>query len=218
MNGYEALRNSAAWIDLSARGKIRLTGEDRARLLHAIATNQIQALKPGEGCYTFFLNAQGRILADANVLCEAESLLLDTEPEARASLFAHLDQYIIADDATPEDVTESLATIAIEGPGAAEVLATLGAPLPQAEQSWQAWNGRIVLRASTTGGNGWMIFVPSQEKQTLIDSLGDLPQADAEAARIVRIENGKPRYGDEITERFLVQETGQMRAVNFTKG
>ncbi|MGH9583535.1 MAG: glycine cleavage T C-terminal barrel domain-containing protein, partial [Bryobacteraceae bacterium] len=43
-------------------------------------------------------------------------------------------------------------------------------------------------------------------------------RADAEAARAVRIENGLPRYGEEITERYLVQETQQMHAVHFSKG
>ena len=34
----------------------------------------------------------------------------------------------------------------------------------------------------------------------------------------MRIECGRPRYGEEITERYLVQETGQLQAVNFSKG
>ena len=218
MRGYEALRESAAWIDLSTRGKVRLTGEDRARLLHAMTTNNIQALQSGEGCYTFFLNAQGRILADANVLCEAESLLLDTEPELREKVFQHLDQFIIADDVTLEDATDALATIGVEGPQAGAVLSGFGAPVPEVEQAWAAWGERLVLRTATTGPVGWMVILPVAEKQALIDLLAGVPQADAEAARAVRIENGKPRYGEEITERFLLQETGVMRAVNFSKG
>ena len=218
MTGYQALREAAAWLDLSDRGKIRVTGEDRVRLLHAMTTNQIQALQPGEGCYTFFLNAQGRILADANVLCEESSVLLDLEPELREKVFQHLDQYIIADDALPQDVTASLATIAIEGPQAAAALAGLNAPAPSTEQSWQPWGNRIVLRAATTGPAGWIIIVPSAEKQAFVDTLSGIPQADPEAARTVRIENGKPRYGEEITDRYLLQETGVMRAVTFTKG
>ena len=216
--GYVGLRESAAWIDLSTRGKIRLTGEDRARLLHAMTTNQVEALTPGQGCYTFFLNAQGRILADANVLVQDDSILLDTEPETRERVFAHLDQFIIADDVTLEDVTDAWATIAIEGPQAADALGKLGAPAPLAEQSWEAWNGRTVLRVATTGDKGWLVFVPVQDNQAFIESLGDLPQADAAAARAVRIEHGKPRYSEDITDRFLLQETGQMRAVNFSKG
>jgi len=79
-DGYTALRERAAWLDLSGRGKIRVTGEDRARLLHAMTSNQVETLKPGESCYAFFLNAQGRILADVNVLCFEDHFLLDTEP------------------------------------------------------------------------------------------------------------------------------------------
>lgn len=218
MTGYEALRQSAAWIDLGTRGKIRLTGEDRARLLHAMTTNQIQALKPGEGCYTFFLNAQGRILADANVLVLEDSILLDTEPETRERIFQHLDQFIIADDVTLEDVTAGFATIGIEGPRSKAALEALGAPAPLDEQTSELWGGRIVLRASTTGADGWLVVVPTAEKQAFLESLASLPEADAEAALAIRLEHGKSRYGSEITERFLLQETGQMRAVNFSKG
>src|ERR1700689_5891328 len=105
MTGYEALRNRAAWLDLSARGKIRLTGEDRARLLHAMTTNHIQQLTPGTGCYAFFLSAQGRILSDVNVFCLADSILLDTESETSQTVYSHLDKYIIADDVTLQDET-----------------------------------------------------------------------------------------------------------------
>ena len=43
-------------------------------------------------------------------------------------------------------------------------------------------------------------------------------EATPEDARTVRIERGRPRYGEEITERYLLQETGQMQAVSFNKG
>ena len=113
MTGYEALRNGAAWLDLSGRGKIMLSGEDRARLLHAMTTNHIQQLAPGTGCYAFFLTTQGRILADVNILCRPDHFLLDVEPETREKIYQHLDRYIIADDVTLEDVTASTATIAL---------------------------------------------------------------------------------------------------------
>ena len=78
--GYEALRSGAAWLDLSGRGKIKATGEDRARLLHAMTTNHVEQLTPGTGCYAYFLSAQGRILGDVNLLCRPDHFLLDTEP------------------------------------------------------------------------------------------------------------------------------------------
>ncbi len=220
MTGYEALRDRAAWVDLSARGKIKLTGEDRARLLHAMTTNHIQQLTPGSGCYAFFLNDKGRVLADANVLCRPDHFLLDVEPEAREPLYQHLDRYIIADDVTLEDMTESTATIALEGPKSAEVLERAGAPVPEAEYSTVEWGDAVVARLNSTGATGFFIFVPVSEKPALIarlEAAGAEP-ADADAARVVRLEHGKPRYGEDISDRFLAQEANQPQALHFSKG
>jgi tRNA-modifying protein YgfZ len=242
VTGYQALRERAAWIDLSARGKIRMKGEDRARLLHAMCTNQIEKLQPGEGCYAFFLNAQGRILADANILCFADSFLIDTEPETRASLFEHLDRYIIADDVTIEDQTGQLATIAIEGPEAEAVLRAAGTEVPDQPYAWRAWSNRTVARISSTfpladgrdsdgpsgplvvsegsgarSANGFFIFLPPADLD-YVTAMLDIPQASDNHAMTVRVENGRPRYGVDINDRRLVQETGQLQAVNFFKG
>jgi len=213
----DGLRESAAWLDLSTRGKIRVTGEDRARLLHAMTTQDVQALTPGQGCYAFFLNAQGRILGDVNIFCREDSFLLDTEPETRQKLYDHIDRYIIADDVTLEDVTGEMSTIAIEGPQSAAVLERLGAPLPEADYATRSWSGSIVARVSTTGARGYSLFMLPTKKAEIIAAL-NIPEATPEEARIVRIEHGKPRYGEEITERYLVQETAQLNAVSFSKG
>jgi len=53
-DGYRALRETAAWFDLSARGRLRATGADRKRLLHALTTNHVEGLELGEGLYAFF--------------------------------------------------------------------------------------------------------------------------------------------------------------------
>jgi folate-binding protein YgfZ len=220
MTGYEALRNSAAWLDLSARGKIKLTGEDRARLLHAMTTNHIQQLTPGTGCYAFFLNDKGRILADANILCRPEHFLLDLEPEAHAKIYQHLDHFIIADDVTLEDVTDALATIAIEGPKASAVLQAAGAPIPEADYSTVDWGSRVVARLNSSGSLGFFIFAPASEKPQIVAQIeaAGAAAADAEAFRVVRLEHGKARYGDDIGERFLAQEANQPQALHFSKG
>jgi tRNA-modifying protein YgfZ len=220
MIGYDALRNRAAWMDLSARGKIKLTGEDRARLLHAMTTNHIQQLTPGSGCYAFFLNDKGRVLADANVLCRPDYFLLDVEPETREPLYQHLDRFIIADDVTLEDATGAVATIAIEGPEAACVLERAGAPIPDADYSSREWDNALVARINSTGSAGFFIFVPAADKLELIARLeaAGAEFADAEASRVVRLEHGKPRYGEDISDRFLAQEANQPQALNFSKG
>ena len=219
-SGYQGLRESAAWIDLSARGKIRAVGQDRARLLHAMTTQDVQSLAPGHGCYAFFLNAQGRILGDVNLFCREDFFLLDTEPETRQKLFDHIDRYIIADDVMLEDMTGQMATLAIEGPHAAAVLDRLGAPVPEADYATRAWGGTIVARVSSTGAGGFFIFLPPAKKAELIEALDatGIAEATPQDARTVRIEHGRPRYGEEITERYLVQETAQLHAVHFSKG
>ena len=196
------------WLDVSGRGKIKVSGEDRARLLHAMTTNHIQQLTPGTGCYAFFLSAQGRILADANILCRPDHFLLDTEPETREKLYQHLDKFIIADDVTLEDVTEATATIALEG-------SLHGAPEePYANAEWGRW---LVARLSYTGGSGYTLFAPIEDKAELVRQLG-ASEGRAEEFEIARLENGKPRYGQDISERYLAQEVNQPSALHFSKG
>jgi len=220
MIGYDALRNGAAWLDLSARGKIKLTGEDRARLLHAMTTNHIQQLTPGTGCYAFFLSDKGRILADANILCRPDHFLLDVEPETRELIYAHLDHYIIADDVILEDITGQTVTIAVEGPQSAEVLNQLGVSLPDSDYANCEWGGRLIARLSASGAPGFFICAPLTEKAELIGQLESAGAigADAEALRVVRLEHGKPRFGEDISDRFLAQEANQPRALHFSKG
>ena len=154
-----------------------------------------------------------------NLLCFEDHFLLDTEPETRTKIYEHLDRYIIADDVALEDQTDRTATLSIEGPNASEALAAIGAPEPATAYSFLPWNG-VVARLDTTGKGGFFLIIPVEEKRTIATRLTDagFPQATPEEARMVRIESGKPRFGEEITERYLVQETAQLQAVNFSKG
>jgi tRNA-modifying protein YgfZ len=220
MTGYDALRTAAAWLDLSARGRISASGDDRARLLHAMTTNPVQQLTPGTGCYAFVLNAQGHIQADVNLLCLEDRFLLDTEPETRERVFQHLDKYIIADDVALEDVTGSLACVAVEGPRAAAALAAIGAPAPETEYEHAAWNGATVEHVSETGAPGFRIFMLAEAKADWIarlESAGAV-HATADEVRTVRLEHGKPRYGEDVFDTTLPQETQQMHGVHFAKG
>lgn len=220
--GYQALRHGAAWIDLSARGRILARGRDRARLLHNITSNEVKKLAPGAGCYAFLLTPQGRIQADLNLFCFAEYFLLDTEPETREKVHQHIRRYIIADQVELEDVTAATGCIGLEGPGAAATLATLGAPVPAQDYAHLEWAaGRTVAAVTATGQPGVRIFCASPEDARALihelESAGAKPASPAEV-RLVRIENGKPRYGDDIRETTLPQETRQMHAVSFNKG
>lgn len=202
-DGYQALRETSAWLDLSARGRIVARGRDRARFLHNLTSNNVKAMTPGASLYAFVLTAQGRIVGDLDLLCRPEDLLIDTEPELREKLRAHILKYRVADQVELEDVTESTAAIGVEGPAALSPLA-----------------GFATAPFTVTGQPGYRIYCAPGEKSAVVASLqaAGVKPATAEDARIVRIENGKPRYGDDIFETSLPQETGQMQAISFNKG
>jgi folate-binding protein YgfZ len=218
--GYEALMNSAALLDLSSRGRIRVTGDDRARLLHAMTTNHVQQMKPGDGIYAFFLSAQGRILADVYVFCFEDHFLLDTEPEARKVVYEHLDHFIIADDVALEDITDETFSFGVEGPTATQVASRAGMPAPHHRFSHLHWDDCTVAALSATGLHGVRITGAIRRKQdiaALLEGAGAIA-ASSEDAETARIENFVPRYGCDITESTLPQETQQTHALHFQKG
>ncbi len=220
LDAYKALRESAGVFDLTGRGHLRVTGADRARLLHAMTTNHIEALHPGAGCYAFFLNAQGKVLADVNVLATDTSLLLDLEADRAQPMYEHLDRYIIADDAEVANLTDHVAVIALEGPQAPAVIERMGIDAPE-EFRWVEWRTWVVAGLSATGERGFRFFVPRAEGPGVVNWIagaGATPAAFAEW-NVVRLERGVPRYGVDITEREIPHETRLVdHAVNFSKG
>jgi folate-binding protein YgfZ len=204
--GYDALRQGAAWLDLDTRGRILARGRDRARLLHAITSNEVKKMVPGDSCYAFLLSPQGRIQADLHLLCLADHFLIDTEPELREKVHQHIRRYIIADQVELEDVTTQTASIGVEGPNTADL------QLPAGDHT--------VAPFTITGQPGFRLYCPAERKAALVHTLETLgvKPATADDARLVRIENGKPLYGEDIRDTTLPQETQQMQAVSFNKG
>ena len=209
-----------ALFELEGRGRIRATGEDRKRLLHAMTTNHVEQLAPGQGCYAFFLNANGRILADVHVLATEDSLLLDVEPASREFVLGHLDKYIIADDVTVTDETADWTTLAVEGPDAAALLEAAGIPVPEADFASVPWAGRLVVKTSFTGQPGYWILVSPLDAPIVREAILGAGAAELtfEQADALRITHGKPRYGVDFSDAHLVQETQLMHAVHFQKG
>jgi tRNA-modifying protein YgfZ len=212
--GYRALRHGAARLDLSSRGRIRVTGRDRARLLHNVTSNEVKKLTPGSGCYAFLLTPQGRIQADLNLLCFPDHFLIDTGSELREKVPQLILKYKVADQVEIEDITDRTFAIAIEGPGAASALAAAGAPVPGEPYAHLSWDNRIVANMSVSGEPGFRIFGEGPAP-ALFTEIRAASEADV---RQVRIENGVPRLGEDIRETTLPQESGQMHAVNFQKG
>jgi len=220
VQAYQVLHDGAAWLDISSRGRLRATGDDRLRLLHAIASNSLDRLAPGHGAYTFFLNPQGRIQSDARVFVAADHVLLDCEPEVRERLQAHLESFIIMDDVTLEDVTNETFQIAVAGPKSAAAVAHFCDSLPADSLSFSEANGLRVVRASLIGGEGFWLSGRREQLETVREQLGaaGVVEGTDKSFEIVRAENGVPRYGVDFSQKNIPHETQQLNAVSFTKG
>jgi aminomethyltransferase len=233
-DGYRALRDSVAWLALDTRGRFLARGRDCVRFLHNVTSNDVKKLTPGAGCYAFLLTAQGRIQADLHLFRFEDHFLIDTEADLRQKAPRLILKYKVADQIELEDVTDKIASIAVEGPGseaaiaavmaaaatAAAAMPAAGAPVSDVDGAHVAWGDATVARVSLTGQPGYRLYGPADRKAQWVAQLqaaGVVPATD-EDARVVRIENGKPRYGDDIRETSLPQETQQMHAVSFAKG
>jgi folate-binding protein YgfZ len=220
MPGYSALRESAAWLDVSQRGKIRARGEDRLRFLHAMASQPVESLSPGQGTYAFFLNAQGHIQADAELRVCEDHVLIETEPEAAQTLLRHLERFIIMDEVVLENATASLAAIALEGPRTDAIAAAVFGELPRGSHTHLACGEVLIARASLTGAPGLRLITATGRKESLAADLerAGAAAAEAEDFRVVRVENQVPRFGEDFSDATLPHETQRLEAVSFTKG
>src|SRR5208282_438812 len=226
---FQALLSGCGLYDLSWRAKIAVTGGDRVRWLNGMATNNVRDLVPGHGVYAFMLNAQGRIQADLYVFQRGESLLVDTERGQREKILQLFDHYIIADDVEIADVSDKLTALGLTGPESRHVLERAGIAVPDlahlqfADVAWQhAGQQKTVtlLRSGEEAGESWQVWIAPEHVGELWDALlkaGARPTGTA-ALNLFRISRGIPQFGVDIRERDLPQETGQTRALNFTKG
>lgn len=207
---------------LAERARIRVTGTDRLRWLNGMVTNTVLGLAEGEWNYSFLLNAQGRIQGDANVYRHPGHLVLEMDRAQVERLIAHLDHFIIMDDVELAAVdTAAVAGIELVGPEAAAVLTRAGLPVPAPMQFTEAeWQGGTVEVSRTHGTlvAHYAIWLAAGAEPKLLQALGDVCWSSAEEMDALRVVEGIPLYGRDITDKHLAQETGQDRALNFAKG
>ncbi len=211
----KALATAAGVYDLGWLQRFRITGEDRVRWLNGMVTNTVRDLAPGRVNYTFLLNAQGRIQGDGDVYALPDALLFATDHAQAPSLAAHLDRFIIMDDVelAPED---DVTAIGLAGPQAPQVLKTAGFEPPALNECQER---ESTLLAQTRPG-AFTFWAARSQAATLWQHLvqaGAIP-CGIDAVEALRVLSGVPRYGADIHDKSLAQETGQTRALNFYKG
>jgi folate-binding protein YgfZ len=222
---FDALLSGCGFYDLNFRVKIALTGSDRVRWLNGMVTNNIRDLAVGRGVYAFLLNPQGHILGDLYAYNRGESLMIDTDRSQSEKLLATFDHYIIMDDVEVADVSDKLTAIGIMGPKTLEALRAAGFEISTIEPLQfvdVTWHGIAVtlVRGDNPSVESYEIWLPPGQVASVHAALtkAGVILASTSALELLRIASGVPRYGQDIRERDLPQETEQQRALHFSKG
>src|SRR5262245_57627988 len=173
---YRAVREKVGLINLSFRSQIRMTGEDRVSFLQGMVSNDVKALRPGEGCAATLLTEQGRIVADLRVYISDTCLLLDVDARSKEKLIDTLSRFIVADDVEMEDLSETQMTLALQGPLSSQVLAATGIAASPSKmfqhcETTLAGTSVRLIRANDTGEDGYEILVPSVQAEAVWQTL-----------------------------------------------
>ncbi len=215
---YRQLREECGLLDRSERGKLLVSGPDGAEYLQGQLTNDVESLEVGDGQYAALLDRKGHMQADLRVLRRAEEeIWIDTEAVALPGVLRHLTMYSIGRDVAVADVTAEAAILSLIGPRAIEIAGT--AALPEHANEAASLAGVEFLAAGTREGVD--LICASADAERLREALlaAGAVEVGAEAAEILRVEAGVPRFGAEMTGETMPAEAGIVEsAVSFTKG
>jgi folate-binding protein YgfZ len=214
---YRELREGAGLLERAERATLEVRGPDAAEFLQGQVTNDVEALAPGQGCYAAMLNPKGHMVADMRVLrAEPERFLVDTEATAYEAVLRDLRMYKIGRQV---EITETpgRAVLSLIGPRSDDVVSTaFGTHASPGEHAVVAAREGVFAARTDVGID--LISEATAEARDALLGAGAHP-VSLDAAEIVRIESGRPRYGVDMTEDNLPAEAGIVeRAVSFTKG
>jgi tRNA-modifying protein YgfZ len=190
------------FLDLSERAKFQITGTDRTRFLNGQITNDLRKTSETVAVEACVLNAKGKMNAHIFVSALGACFLVDAEPELRETLRIRLERYVIADDVQIEDVTDRFSLFHI-----------------LSEESPTTEHGRIVS-VRRFAEPGWDIWRDAALHDALWQQLSSaFGFVDSAAADVMRIEQGIPRWGFELTEEIIPIEADlEQRTVDYEKG
>jgi tRNA-modifying protein YgfZ len=191
------------FFDLSTRVKLRVSGADRVRFLNGQITNDLRKATSENAIEACVLNAKGKMDAHLFVHADADSFLIDADPALQSTLQTRLERYVIADDVQIEDLTAQLSIFHVIG----------------ADASLDSGHGRI-LSANRFDRMGQDIWCQASHRDDVADRLAnDFRYCDAYCAEQIRIEQGIPRWGRELTGEIIPVEANlERRCIDYEKG
>ncbi len=177
---YNAIRNACALIDISPLYKYRLTGPDAVRLVNRVITRDASRMSVGQVYYTPWCDDDGKVIDDGTVTRVADQVFRWTaaDPNLR-----WLTENASGLDVQIEDISESVAALALQGPTSARLLAQVCDADLSSLKYFRATSGRIagvpvdVSRTGYTGDLGYEIWMPWDAALPVWDAIAAAGQA-----------------------------------------
>jgi tRNA-modifying protein YgfZ len=222
------LARDAALVDPGAWELLVATGNDRVGFLHRLLTGKVEGVPPGQGGRTMLLTPKGHPVADLMFFVRDQEVRLLAPPGQGAAAAAALSRYAVMDDVVTRVLSDQR-LLAVHGARALERVAAAGVSLPagfaeapafaHAEARGPAgalWAAR--LRAF--GADGLWLFGDEPAVEALRARLAGVGVGTLapEAAEVLRILAGEPKFGSEVTADYFPMEVGRTGAIDYTKG
>jgi len=176
---YYAIRTAAAVIDISPLYKYHVHGRDALKLLNHVVTRDLSKCAVGQVMYTPWCDEQGKVIDDGTVARLDENLyrLTAADPTLR-----WLHDNALGLDVHIEDVTESLAALALQGPLSRDILNSISNPPIAHLLYYQLISTSItgvaaaISRTGYTGDLGYEIWLPPAGAERVWDALMEAGQ------------------------------------------
>lgn len=229
---HRAIRQAVGIADLSHRGKLRVTGEDRVKWLQSVISNDILSLQPGHGCYSSFLTHKGKMLTYFRLYMQTEAIMLEDVGEIGETTFQSLRKFLLyGTKAKLENCAESWGLLLISGPKAAHVIqSAFGVDITDLKPvdfvtAQIGGHHALVLRTEETGEVDIEVLLPADSLQTAWTSAmqaGDkfgIRAIGSHAREALRIEAGIPKAGPDLNEEIVPPEANlEGKAFSLNKG
>ncbi|MFJ9007139.1 glycine cleavage system aminomethyltransferase GcvT [Streptomyces canus] len=227
---HNAVRTQAGLFDLSHMGEITVTGPQAAELLNFALVGNIASVGVGRARYTMICQADGGILDDLIVyrLGETEYMVVANASNAQVVLDA-LTERAAGFDAEVRDDRDAYALIAVQGPQAPGILASLTDADLDGLKYYAGLPGTVagvpalIARTGYTGEDGFELFVKPEHAVELWQALtkaGEgvgLVPCGLSCRDTLRLEAGMPLYGHELSTSLTPFDAGLGRVVKFEK-
>ena len=197
---YNAIRNSAALIDISPLFKYRITGRDATRLVNRVITRDINKVAVDQVIYCCWCDSEGKVVDDGTITRLGENNYRWTAADPSLRWFQ---QNALGLDVTMEDISEQTAALALQGPTSGKLLHAAADDANIGNLKYfRVTHGKIagvhvdISRTGYTGDLGYEIWVPAEQAVKVFDALMakgkpfDIHPAGMIALDVARIEAG----------------------------